>query len=87
MLGFFFVGRLAEADQKRKELYAKQGRGSHFQSREDRDNWIKKELKSLNKAIKDKEEQVSFKLFSLYIFIFIYVNFYIQKQAQLFLFK
>ncbi|KAH9515257.1 Structural maintenance of chromosomes protein 3 [Bulinus truncatus] len=51
--------RLAEADQKRKELYAKQGRGSHFQSREDRDNWIKKELKSLNKAIKDKEEQIS----------------------------
>ncbi|GFS26293.1 structural maintenance of chromosomes protein [Elysia marginata] len=51
--------RLAEADQKRKELYAKQGRGSHFQSREDRDNWIKKELKSLNKAIKDKEEQIN----------------------------
>jgi len=51
--------RLQEADQKRKELYAKQGRGSHFQSREDRDQWIKKELKSLNKAIKDKEEQIS----------------------------
>jgi len=50
--------RLQEAEQKRKELYAKQGRGSHFQSREDRDTWIKKELKSLNKAIKDKEEQI-----------------------------
>ena len=57
-LAVFVAYRLAEADQKRKELYAKQGRGSHFQSREDRDNWIKKELKSLNKAIKDKEEQV-----------------------------
>lgn len=55
---FKLLHRLAEADQKRKELYAKQGRGSHFQSREDRDAWIKKELKSLNKAIKDKEEQV-----------------------------
>ncbi|CAG5133454.1 unnamed protein product [Candidula unifasciata] len=50
--------RLAEADQRRKELYAKQGRGSHFQSRDDRDTWIKKELKSLNKAIRDKEDQI-----------------------------
>lgn len=52
-------GRLAAAEQRRKELYAKQGRGNQFTSREDRDNWIKNELKSLNKAIKDKEEQVS----------------------------
>ena len=56
--------RLQEADQKRKELYAKQGRGSHFQSREDRDNWIKKELKSLNKAIKDKEDQVGMQTYA-----------------------
>lgn len=49
---------LQAAEQKRKDLYAKQGRGSHFTSREDRDAWIKKELRSLNKAIKDKEDQV-----------------------------
>lgn len=43
-------------EQKRKELYAKQGRGSQFASKEDRDQWIQKELKSLNKQIKDKTD-------------------------------
>ena len=41
-------------EQKRKELYAKQGRGSQFSSKEERDKWIQSELKSLNKQIKDK---------------------------------
>lgn len=45
---------LALKEQKRKELYAKQGRGSQFASREDRDKWIQNELKSLSKQIKDK---------------------------------
>ena len=43
---------LALKEQKRKELYAKQGRGSQFTSKDQRDEWIKKELKSLNKQIK-----------------------------------
>lgn len=47
---------LALKEQKRKELYAKQGRGSHFKSKEDRDRWIQGELKSLNKQIKDKKD-------------------------------
>ncbi|CAH0394872.1 unnamed protein product [Bemisia tabaci] len=47
---------LALKEQKRKELYAKQGRGSQFTSKEDRDKWIEKELKSLKKQIKDKSE-------------------------------
>lgn len=47
---------LALKEQKRKELYAKQGRGSQFTSKEDRDRWIQNELKSLNKQIKDKKE-------------------------------
>ena len=50
---------LALKEQKRKELYAKQGRGSQFTSRDQRDDWIKKELKSLNKQIKDKTEQIA----------------------------
>ena len=50
--------RLAIGEQRRKELYAKQGRGNQFTSRDDRDKWISKELKSLNKAIRDKEEQI-----------------------------
>ena len=45
-------------EQKRKELYAKRGRGSQFTSKEQRDEWIRKELKSLNKQIKDKTEQI-----------------------------
>ena len=49
---------MALAEQRRKELYAKQGRGNQFTSREDRDKWISKELKSLNKAIRDKEDQI-----------------------------
>lgn len=49
---------LALKEQKRKELYAKQGRGSQFTSKEQRDEWIRKELKSLNKQIKDKSEQI-----------------------------
>jgi structural maintenance of chromosome 3 (chondroitin sulfate proteoglycan 6) len=50
--------QLALAEQRRKELYAKQGRGNQFTSREERDRWISKELKSLNKAIRDKDEQI-----------------------------
>lgn len=45
---------LALKEQKRKELYAKQGRHSQFSSRDDRDKWIQNELKSLSKQIKDK---------------------------------
>ncbi|XP_018569420.1 structural maintenance of chromosomes protein 3 [Anoplophora glabripennis] len=43
-------------EQKRKELYAKQGRGSQFTSKDDRDRWIQQELKSLNKQLKDKKD-------------------------------
>lgn len=47
---------LSLKEQKRKELYAKQGRGSQFTSKEDRDRWIQNELKSLNKQLKDKKD-------------------------------
>ncbi|XP_028129078.1 structural maintenance of chromosomes protein 3 [Diabrotica virgifera virgifera] len=47
---------LSLKEQKRKELYAKQGRGSQFTSRDDRDRWIQNELKSLNKQLKDKKD-------------------------------
>lgn len=36
---------LSLKEQKRKELYAKQGRGSQFTSKDDRDRWIQNELK------------------------------------------
>ncbi|XP_060524565.1 structural maintenance of chromosomes protein 3 [Cylas formicarius] len=47
---------LSLKEQKRKELYAKQGRGSQFTSKDDRDKWIESELKSLNKQLKDKKD-------------------------------
>lgn len=47
---------LALKEQKRKELYAKQGRGSQFTSKDERDRWIQNELKQLTKQIRDKEE-------------------------------
>lgn len=64
---FYTLCRLSLAEQRRKELYAKQGRGNQFTSRDDRDNWIKKELKSLNRAIRDKEEQVHLSVHYLFI--------------------
>lgn len=54
-----FHSRLAQATQERTDLYAKQGRGSQFTSKEDRDKWIKKELKSLDQAINDKKRQIA----------------------------
>ena len=56
---FLAVVRLALREQRRKELYAKQGRGNQFRSKEERDRWIGKELKSLNKAVHDKEDQIT----------------------------
>ncbi|CAG01298.1 unnamed protein product, partial [Tetraodon nigroviridis] len=53
------ISRLAQATQERTDLYAKQGRGSQFTSKEDRDKWIKKELKSLDQAINDKKRQIA----------------------------
>ncbi|KAL1425431.1 hypothetical protein MTO96_003513 [Rhipicephalus appendiculatus] len=50
--------QLSLKEQKRTELYAKQGRGSQFTSKAERDKWIQKELKSLQKAIRDKRDQI-----------------------------
>jgi nitrate/nitrite-specific signal transduction histidine kinase len=56
---WFVFRRLAQATQERTDLYAKQGRGSQFTSKEERDKWIKKELKSLDQAINDKKRQIA----------------------------
>ncbi|KAF5405707.1 hypothetical protein PHET_00673 [Paragonimus heterotremus] len=50
---------LSDAEHRRKELYAKQGRVNQFQSRSQRDAWMKDQMKSLAKAIKDKENTIS----------------------------
>merc|ERR1719244_1426672 len=49
---------LSLKDQKRKELYAKQGRGSQFTSKEQRDQWIQKELRSIERAMSEKKDQI-----------------------------
>ncbi|EDO34136.1 predicted protein, partial [Nematostella vectensis] len=49
--------RLSACEQRRTELYAKQGRKNQFSSKEARDNWIKKEMKSLTSTVAKKESQ------------------------------
>ncbi|XP_065071317.1 structural maintenance of chromosomes protein 3-like [Rhopilema esculentum] len=51
--------RMNSKEQRREDLYAKQGRGSEFRTKEDRDQWIKKELSSLSKTIKTKQQKVA----------------------------
>ncbi len=43
-------------DQKRNEIFAKQGRSTRFRNKEERDGWIRKEIKIINKAIEDKRQ-------------------------------
>ena len=50
--------KLTIKEQKRSELYAKQGRGSQFTSKTERDKWIQNELKSLQRNIQDKRVQI-----------------------------
>ncbi len=45
-------------EQKRSELYAKQGRGTQFTSKVERDKWIQNELKSLQRNVQDKRIQI-----------------------------
>ena len=58
-LSLMLLIRLKVAEQRRKELYAKQGRGNQFRNREERDSWIKNELKTLQRGIRDKDTQIA----------------------------
>lgn len=49
---------LSRTEQLRQELYARQGRASQFSSRQQRDGWIRAELKSLEKQLKAKRHQI-----------------------------
>ena len=50
--------RLDWLDQRRRELYAKQGRGTQFESKEQRDKWLQREINQLERAVGDKHEQI-----------------------------
>ena len=45
-------------EQRRSELFSKQGRTTRFRSIEQRDEWINKELRSLTNTISTKESQI-----------------------------
>ncbi|KAK4321318.1 hypothetical protein Pmani_007859 [Petrolisthes manimaculis] len=49
---------LSVKKQKIKELYAKQGRGRQFTTKEERDQWIHEELKSVDWAITETKPQI-----------------------------
>ncbi len=49
---------MAECEQRRSQLFSKQGRTNQFRSRELRDEWINSELRSLANAISTKESQI-----------------------------
>ena len=50
--------RLDWLDQRRRELYAKQGRGTQFESKEQRDKWLQREINQLERAVHDKHDQI-----------------------------
>ena len=62
--------RLKACEQRRSELFAKQGRVQQFSSKEKRDRWIEKELQSLQQSAQQKEQQVQQPMGSNYPFIF-----------------
>ena len=51
--------RVKACEQRRSELYAKQGRVQQFESQGQRDRWINKEITSLQQSAAHKEDQVS----------------------------
>ena len=51
--------RLKVCEQRRSELFAKQGRGQQFTSVEERDAWIRREAQSLSQSLENKRRQMS----------------------------
>ena len=50
--------RVKACEQRRSELFAKQGRVQQFDNEAQRDRWINKEIASLQQSSAHKEEQV-----------------------------
>ena len=51
--------RLKACEQRRSELFAKQGRGQQFSSVDDRDVWIRREAQSLSESLENKRRQMA----------------------------
>ena len=54
----YFFSRLKASEQRRSELFAKQGRVQQFSTKEERDHWITREIQSLQQSAQQKQEQV-----------------------------
>ena len=51
--------RLKTCEQRRSELFAKQGRGQQFATVDERDAWIKREMQSLSESLDHKRTRMS----------------------------
>ena len=51
--------RLKVCEQRRSELFAKQGRGQQFGSVAERDRWIRREAQSMAESLENKRRQMS----------------------------
>lgn len=51
--------RVKACEQRRSELFAKQGRVRQFETEEERDEWINTEIASLQQSVAHKEQQVT----------------------------
>jgi structural maintenance of chromosome 3 (chondroitin sulfate proteoglycan 6) len=51
--------KLADAERELHELYSKQGRHEQFGSKDDRDKWLKQEIKQMRSSLKDQEAQIA----------------------------
>ena len=63
------TARLKACEQRRSELFAKQGRVQQFSTRQNRDKWINKEITSLQQSAAQKEQQVSLSSCSTCIYL------------------
>lgn len=51
--------KLKACEQRRSELFAKQGRGQQFATVGERDAWIKREMQSLSESLEHKRAQMA----------------------------
>lgn len=67
LTNIFLTLRFAIAEQKRSDIYGRAGRKNKFQSKEDRDAYLTKQIKKLARQIEETESRVS--LFQLYVLL------------------
>ncbi|EDV20861.1 uncharacterized protein TRIADDRAFT_64300 [Trichoplax adhaerens] len=53
------TSRLRMCEQLLSQIYAKQGRGTAYKSKEERDAWISREMKQLQKSLTDKKSEMA----------------------------